>query len=99
MITRHGKSDMPYNLTEQQALWLAFRLGELQHTSGLVTSGRDVMRVIHARWEQMGLPTETLADYERDILGGDHPFGMGVWMTITRAIRALAGDCPVEDIS
>lgn len=84
-----------FGLTPEQALWLAYRIGECVYASGQVTSGRDIMRVIHARWDQMGCPLETMGEFERAILGNDHPFALGTLDIQRRAIRALAGNCPI----
>ena len=89
----------PYGLTVQQACWLSYRLGELPYTSGMMTTGRDVMRIIHFRWAQLDLPEDTLEDFEYDILKGEHPFMMSTTDTWNRAIRALAGDCPMCETS
>lgn len=85
----------PFGLTPQQAAWLAYKIGELIYTSGEVSSGRDVLRKLRARWDQMGLPVETWADFERAILSGKHAFSLGIQTTQRRAIHALAGDCPI----
>ena len=87
-----------FGLTQQQALWLAYYIGQSLHTSGLLTTGRDVMRVLHARWDQLGLPEDTLKDFERAILQDDHPFVLPVSEIPRRAIRVLAGDCPIGPI-
>lgn len=84
-----------FGLTPQQALWLAYLIGESVYASGQVTTGRDIMRVIHARWDQMGCPVETMADFEKAILGDAHPFALGTLDLQRRAIRALAGDRPI----
>ena len=95
--TRYNR--VPYGLSVQEACWLAYRLGELPHTSGLMTTGRDVMRIIHFRWIQLNLPKETLSDFESDILQRDHPFMLSTTDTWNRAMRCLAGDCPMCDTS
>lgn len=92
-------SSAPYGLTVQQACWLAYRLGELPHTSGILSNGRDVMRIIHFRWAQLDLPKEGLARFESDIVKDDYPPTMTNVETWRRAIRALAGDCPMCDTS
>jgi hypothetical protein len=86
---------LKYGLTPREAMWLAYHIGQTVHGSGLVTTGRDIMRVIHERWDQMGLPVETMKDFEKEILRNDHPFSMSVIETQRRAIHALAGDCPI----
>jgi len=85
----------PFGLTPQEAMWLAYHIGQSLYTSGEVTTGRDIMRVIHARWDRLGLPVETLPDFERTILRDDHPFSLSTLEVQRRAIRAIAGDCPV----
>lgn len=84
-----------YGLTVQQACWLAYRIGELPHTSGILSNGRDVMRIIHFRWAQLDLPKNGLAQFEADIVKDDYPPTMTNVETWRRAIRALAGDCPM----
>ena len=83
-----------FGLTQQQALWLAFRIGESLYTSGLVTSGRDIMMVIHARWHQMGFPLETLPEFERAILKGEHPFCLSTTQVIQRAPSPWRAESP-----
>jgi hypothetical protein len=86
----------PFGLTQQQSYWLAFRVGQSLYVHGLQTTGRDVMRSIQSRWDQLGCPGETWPDFEQAIVGDDTPFLMSTVSVQVRAIQALAGPCPID---
>lgn len=83
-----------YGLDREQALWLAFHIGygtESQHGY----NGREGMRAIRSRWDQMGLPVETWPEFEKDILQNDSPVGLRRTDVQFRAMKLLAGECPL----
>ncbi len=80
----------------QWLLWLAFRAGEIRSSPGGITTGRDALRELRARFDQMGAPIEEWPAIEKAVLQGAHAFSLSPEACARRAVEYLAGGvCPV----
>jgi hypothetical protein len=87
-----------YGLSVNESLWLAFHVGLSTDVVGM--DGREALREIRARWDQMGLPEGSWSRFEADILGSAHAIGLRQREVQFRAVELLAGGaCPVGPLN
>lgn len=86
-------------ITEQQKLWLMYKMGGIEPAYGMGTA-RDFLRDVMFRCSEMGIPREYFDELSKFVMGDKHPIGMGVITAKQKATRFVAqSDYPLsEDI-
>ena len=72
-------------------IWLAFRIGEIAPSAHSQTSGRDALRSIRARFDQMGAPVNEWPAIEAAALQDQTAFGLTSQKVRWRIVEYLAG--------
>lgn len=79
-------------------MWLAYHIGRIELTAHGLTSGRDAMREIRARFDQMGAPESEWAEIEKAALQRDSAIALRVDVVRIRVMNHLAGFQPIGPI-
>jgi hypothetical protein len=72
-------------------VWLAFEAGRIEPGPGCYTSGRDVLRTVRAKFDQMGAPLEEWPAIEQAALQGQTAIGISASRARYRIVSHLAG--------
>lgn len=72
-------------------IWLAYSTGTITGSPHCFTSGRDVLRLIRARFDQMGIPEQEWGAIEAAVLKDETAIGISSTCACHRVIEYLAG--------
>lgn len=82
---------MKTNESSEWRTWLAFWAGRIVSTPHGMTSGRDALRELRARFDHMGAPVEEWAGIERAALDGKHAISLSSERVARNVVAHLAG--------